>query len=201
MVDVFSSANRLGSLAKQCRFAVRILPSGTNNLISQLGYGQFLQDLTMLVEATELPGRGFDHVETRYYGPSVIFPRNSKYGGGIDMSILCRSESFERQLFDDWLEVINPTNIFDFNYAKDYYAEIQIFQLAEYGDQVGNELKPRAVYKWSLYQAWPMLVDPQPVTWADTDILRLKVSFAYRYWNRPERDVTPSGSSLSFSTQ
>lgn len=192
-----ASLDGAGNVAKQCRFAVRILPSGNpNNILARAGAGPFMQDLTYLVDATELPGRGFDYVETRYYGPSVYFPRNSKYGGSIQLSLLCRNASFERFFFDSWLETINPTNTFDFNYAQDYYAEIQLFQYAEFG--MGPML-PNPVYKWSLLQAWPMLVEAQPVTWADTDVLRLKVEFAYRFWRRPGIDKDPTTSELSYS--
>lgn len=191
-----------GSVAKGCRFAVRILPAGTGNLLQGLGYGPFMQDLTFVCESADLPGRGFDIVESRYYGSSFNLPRNSKYQGA-DFSFICRTESMERQFFDDWMEVINPTNIWDFNYAKQYYCKIEIFQFAEFGEQTGRAgtgvHKP--VYQWNLYQAWPMLVNPQQVTWAETDILRLSVSFAYRYWSRPGRDQDPTGGEITLSPQ
>lgn len=197
ILDLSSYINTLGGPAKQCRFAIRIMPSGSSNILTKIGYNNFIKDMTYLCEATELPGRGFDIASARYYGPSINFPRNSKYAEGIDMTFLCRTESFERQMFDDWMEVINPSNIYDFNYAKDYYAEIQIFQFAEYnknsqGQSPGTVKAPTATYAWSLHKAWPMVVNPQPVTWADNDILRLSITFAYQSWTRPGRD-TPAG--------
>ena len=45
--------------------------------------------------------------------------------------------------------------------------------------------EPEIIYGWKLLKAWPMMVNPQQVTWADTDILRLQVTFAYKYWDRP----------------
>jgi hypothetical protein len=197
ILDLSSYMNSLGGPAKQCRFAVRIMPSGSSNILTRIGYNNFIKDMTYLCEATELPGRGFDIASARYYGPAINFPRNSKYGEGIDMTFLCRTESFERQMFDDWMEVINPSNIYDFNYAKDYYAEIQIFQLAEYNKTAGSRSSssikaPTATYAWSIHKAWPMVVNPQAVTWADNDVLRLSVTFAYQSWTRPGRD-TPAG--------
>lgn len=187
-----------GSISKQCRFAVRILPSGNpQNILANAGAGSFMQDLTYLVDATELPGRGFDYLETRYYGPSIYFPRNTKYSGSLQLSLICRNQSYERMFFDSWMEAINPTNTFDFNYPQLYYAEIQLFQYAEFGTG-GMPMMPTPVYQWSLMQAWPMLVEAQPVTWADTDVLRLKVEFAYRYWRRPGIDKEPSFSELTF---
>lgn len=193
MVDVNSALNSLGGPAKQCRFAVRISPVGANNILAQTNYGGILRDLTLLCESTELPGRGFDITEVRYYGPTQNFPINSKYGQSHDMRFICRQQSFERQLFDDWLEIINPTNIFDFNYAEQYYCQIDVYQLAEYArpGQGNAPREPQAVYQWSLHRAWPMVVNPQPVSWGDQDLLRLDVSFAFKHWTRPGRDVIP----------
>ena len=188
MIDMTTLINNLGGPAKQCRFVARIVPQGTTNMITQLGYNSILRDLSYLCEATEFPGRGFDFMEARYYGPSLFLPYNTKYSNELSMSFLCRAESFERQLFDDWMGVINPVNIFDFNYAKDYYCNIELYQLAEYPAAAQGATAPRATYMWTLRNAWPMQVNPQPVTWADQDILRLSVTFTYQYWTRPGRD-------------
>ena len=209
MADFYSAVNNLGGPAKQCRFAVRVLPVGTDNIINSLGYSGFMRDMVMICESADLPGRGFDFMEARYYGPSFNLPRNSKYATA-DLTFICRTESFERQLFDDWLEIINPSNIWDFNYPKQYYSMIQIFQFAEYGQ--GSSLSPdqmampRAqdnpmvpVYQWNLYQAWPVEVRPQPVTWADVDILKLTVTFSYRYWSRPGRDTDPTSGEITLT--
>lgn len=196
MLDVKANLDAFGGPAKQCRFAVKIVPTGSQNVLNQLGYGSFIRDLTLLCEATELPGRGFDIAEVRYYGPSFQMPQNTKYNNDMPMTFICRTGSYERQFFDDWLECINPTNSFDFNYPESYRCQIHVYQLAEAGDQRviaggGTPTAGKAVYAWTLQQAWPQLVNPQPVTWSDTDILRLQVTFAYRYWSRPNRDLAP----------
>lgn len=192
MIDVNSALNSLGGPAKQCRFAVRITPVGTNNFLLQNNLTAVMNDLTLLCESTELPGRGFDISEVRYYGPTQNLPRNSKYADTHTLRFICRQESFERQLFDDWLEIINPSNIYDFNYASNYYCQIDVFQLAEYARPgQRNPTAPQAMYQWSLHKAWPMVVNPQPVTWGDQDILRLEVSFAFKNWTRPGRDIAP----------
>lgn len=187
MANIRAVADSLGSLAKSARFAVRITPSAQNPLLG-LGYSGILRDLVLLTEAASMPGRGFEAATVRYYGPSVDFPRNAAYEP-INLTFLCRSESLERQMFDDWMEIANPTNNFDFAYAKQYRCTIEIFQLAEYYKAgTSNPTAPAATYNWSLIDAWPILLNPQPVTWADTDVQRLTVGFAYRYWTRVGRD-------------
>lgn len=190
MLDVSAAINSLGGPAKECRWAARVVPAGVNHVLGRLGYTEFMEDLVYLCEATSFPGRSFDVSEVRYYGPSLVLPRNPKYEQSHSMTFLCRQESFERQLFDDWLEMINPSTTWDFRYPTEYYCEIQLFQLAEYAADRTNAAatEPKATYAWSLLQAWPIQVNPQEVTWAGQDLLRLTVTFAYRYWQRPGRD-------------
>lgn len=195
MIDFRSAVDDLGSAAKSCRFAIQILPAGlgpSGHFINRLGYLPILKDLVYLCEAVEFPGRGFDYVETRHYGPSFNMPYNTKYNNEFSVSIITRQEAFERQLFDDWLEVINPTNSFDFNYTDVYYSKIRVFQLQNKGAS-DKSRKAAPAYLWELHDAWPFQVNPQPVTWADNDILRLNITFTYRYWSRPGRDAAPGG--------
>ena len=214
MQNFRAALDALGGPAKQCRFAIRVLPVGTDNGLLKLGYGSFIRDLTLLSEALEFPGRGMDFGDYRYYGPSFQTPYNSNYGGQTDITFICRTDSWERQFFDDWMEMINPSDTFDFNYPESYYSEIQIYQLSDWGDnnapnqyraaepgsiQLSSTKPATAVYQWTLIRAWPFRVNPQPVTWADQDILRLTVSFSYRYWYRPGRDVTPTQGTLTIT--
>lgn len=194
MLDFRATLDNLGSVAKQCRYFVRISPSGTNNKLTQLGYNYLLQDLSYLCDSTELPGRAFEVSEARYYGPSITFPYNTKYSQEISMSFITRNNAMERQLFDDWLGIINPINNFNFEYPRNYHATIDVYQLSEAPiSDTGLPTEPEATYMWSLQNAWPATVNPQPVTWADNDVLRLSVSFIYQFWTRPGRDATPGG--------
>jgi hypothetical protein len=203
LLDFRATVDNLGAPAKNCRFAIQILPAGPNNFLTALGYTGILRDLQYLCEAAELPGRGFEYMEGRYYGPSFMLPYNTKYTNEFSVSIITRQSAYERQMFDDWLEVINPTNSFDLNYSDNYYCTIKVFQLSEFPSDAqvkaaGGQMptKAQASYLWELRDAWPFQVNPQPVTWADNDVLRLNVTFAYRYWRRPGRDSEASGTTL-----
>lgn len=182
-----AAADSLGQFAKSCRFAVQINPA--NPTATKLP----INDLIYMCDSVQYPGRGFDVTQIRYYGPSQAVPSNSTYEQ-VSMSFLCRTLSSERQYFDDWMDIINPTSTFNFEYPNNYYAEINIFQLAEWGGPPAATVprdipqyngEPVATYGWTLRKAWPMLISPQQVTWADQDVLRLQVTFAYKYWDRP----------------
>lgn len=182
-------ADSFGGFAKSCRFAVQILP-GVHMIRNPRRH--IFQELLYLCEATEFPGRSLNSVDVRYYGPNIKLPFQTVYED-INMTFLCRTESLERQIFDDWIEIINPTNTFDFNYRDSYTAKIHMYQLSEsaetYDDYEGGA--PTAKYTFTLHDAYPVIINPQPVTWADDGIQRLTVSFTYYKWNREDWDREP----------
>ena len=202
MQDFYGYSTSFQSLAKSCRFAVQIIPSGVDSFLSRIGYGDFMKQFTYLCESAEFPGRGFNMFDTRYYGPSFKIPFVTDYQETA-MTFLCRNGSYERQFFDDWMEIINPTSTFDFSYRDNYKTQIRLFQFSDAGRQTvtdpGREptipsatnndfTEPVATYAWTLHDAFPVLVNPQPVTWADDNFQRLAVSFTYTKWTRKGRD-------------
>lgn len=170
-----SVLDRGGSLAKGCRYIVAVKPPQSLKT--------FPQDLHYLCEAADLPGRGFAVSQARYYGPSQVMPVNTEYQP-VGLTFMCRADSQERRFFDDWLDTINPVDSFNFAYPNDYYSEIDIYQYTEWGSSAGKGV-PNISYHWKLHKAWPTLVNDQPVNWAENDYLRLQVTFAYKYWDRP----------------
>jgi hypothetical protein len=81
---------------------------------------------------------------------------------------------------------------YDFRYKDEYVAEIKIFQFGESDNEkdIIKNTAPEAQYLITLYDAYPILINPQPVTWADDNFLRLGVTFSYSKWWR-ERDGQP----------
>lgn len=182
--DFRSIADDFGGLAKACRFAAWIKPYGR----FMTDRANFARDLMYLCESTELPGRGMINIDLRYYGPNFKLPVQTQYED-INMTFLCRTHSFERQFFDDWMLAINPINTFDFNYRDDYGASIDIYQYSEGGLENDPET-PDAQYCITLHNAYPLLINPQPVAWSDDNFQRLVVSFTYTHWSRKGIDPT-----------
>ena len=189
MLAFLSALDIGGSLTRGCRFIVTVRPP--NAMVGKT----YPNDLHMMCEVAELPGRSFNVVQTRYYGPSQVFPTNTEYQP-ITLTFLCRADSRERRFFDDWLDIINPTSTFNYAYPSDYYTQIDVFQYAEYGDPsplgplsvipiTGLTQTPHISYQWSLMKAWPLVIAAQPVNWAEQDVLRMNVTFTYKNWERP----------------
>jgi hypothetical protein len=192
MNDFRAIADDFGGLAKSCRFISLIRPVG--NYIKP--YYNLTRDLVYLTEVAELPGRGFMNIDVRYYGPNHKLPFQTTYED-LNLTFLCRSESLEREFFDDWMLIINPVNTFDFNYRDDYRSDIDIYQYSEVADYEDDT--PVAKYWITIKNAYPILINPQPVTWSDDQIQRLVVSFTYTHWIRKGLDPEPRTSSGGYS--
>lgn len=182
--DFKSVADKYDGLAKSNRYTVFIKLG--SNFLYRMGYQPIINEFSYLCESTELPGRGFMHAEPRLYGPTYKIPFQTSYED-ITFTFLCRNKHVERQLFDDWMETINPSSSYDFNYKDEYCCEIDIFT---YGEAENGLMAtaPAAEYCFTLRKAFPILVNPQPVTWADDNFQRLGVTFTYEKWVRVNRD-------------
>lgn len=187
MVDFRAISDKYGSLQRSCRFIVRITPIGQ----FLTPYFAFMNDLIYLTEVAEFPGRSFLNMDVRYYGPNHKLPFQTQYED-VNMTFLCRNNSLERQFMDDWMLIINPINTFDFNYRDDYRAQIDIFQYAE-AATAASGAAPEPVYHITLHNAYPVIMNAQPVTWADDQFQRLVMSFTYTHWSRPGLDPLPRG--------
>ena len=168
---------------KACRFVVRI--NQTTELRSRFAYpgndATFTRDLIYMCESAELPGRAFMNLDVRYYGPNQKLPFQSVYED-INLTFLVRAKSEEREFFDDWMTVINPQNTWDFAYRNEFATSIDIFSFEERGDEDGAA---KVNYQFTLHNAYPIIVNPQPVHWASADIQRLVMTFTYTHWTRP----------------
>lgn len=184
MQDFRSYSDRFGGFAKSARFAVTITPRG--QVLRQQNSRTIARDLTYLCEVAEMPGRGFSSIDGyRYYGPQFKMPFMTEYAD-MSLTFLCRNKQYERQFFDDWMEIINPTDTYDFRYRDDYASEIDIWQFSDVGVDYAD-----AEYCISLQDAYPILVNPQSATWGDDNFQRLTIAFTYSKWKRKGLDREP----------
>jgi hypothetical protein len=182
-----AAMDRYGGLQKSSRFVVQIVPTGILLIDDTKINSGILRDLIYLAEIAEMPGRGFMNMDVRYYGPNQKLPFQSTYEDQ-NFTFICRNGAWEREFFDDWMHIINPTNTFDFEYRDDYSAQISIFQFSDIAD---DEDDPLPDYKITLHNAYPIFINPQPMTWADNLFQKVIVNFTYTHWTR-DKDPKPT---------
>jgi hypothetical protein len=170
-----SISSAAGGPAKSNRFIVEIT-GGPVIVISN----SVQRDLMFLCEAAELPGRGFMSTDVRYYGPNFKAPYQTVYED-LNLTFICRDQFYEREIFDDWMNIINPVRSFNFEYKDTYTSTIRLHQF--------SDTENKSNYTFTFDKAYPILVSPQPATWADDNFHRLTVSFTYVRWYREGLDT------------
>jgi len=183
-----SLMSSFGGPAKSCRFMVRIMPTNLNfDPIVTRSMPFIREDMAYLCEAAEFPGRQFVNIDLRYDGPNQKFPVQTNYED-ITLTFVCRGKNYEREFFDNWMNLISSPTDFVFNYKDSYACDIDIFQFSESELRGPNGAETHVQYHYKLHKAWPLIVNPQAVTWADSEFLRLAVTFTYDRWTRPKLD-------------
>ena len=79
----------------------------------------------------------------------------------------------EKEFFDGWMELINPSSTFIFKYKGDYVTDITVNQY-----DVTNTVS----YSVNLVDAFPISVNQLDLDWSSTDYHKLTVVFAFTYW-------------------
>ena len=154
-------------LARPNRFDVNIpIP------LTLIQYRNISQRLTFRCENANLPGRTLNTTDQKIYNIVEKFPNQTTYQD-MDMTFIVGGDMAEKQFFDAWLELINPTTNFNFKYKGDYSTSITVNQY-----DINNNL----TYTIELVDAYPIAVNQLDLDWSNDGYHKLTVVFAYTYW-------------------
>lgn len=185
LITFQSVINRYGGLAKAARFIVRI-NNNNNKLIKS---SSTLSELTYLCDAAELPGKALNTADFRYGGPNAKYPFQTQYTD-MTLSFIMRNDMTEKLMFDEWMQIINPTTRYEFEYKDQYATTIDIYAMSEYAQSESN-LDAKTIYLATLKKAFPLNVNAIPLVWADENVMRLQVQFAFTDWKTPyDKELT-----------
>jgi hypothetical protein len=162
-------------VARPNRFDVNIVvPAMLQN------YSPVLRNLSLRCESTELPGRTFGTVDQKFgSNPTSKFPMHSSYND-LTMTFIVSAEMTERTFFDVWMEYINPTTSFDFDYKQNFASTITISQY---------DLQNVLTYSVNLFKAYPIAINQMDLDWSNDGYHKLSVVFAYDYWQNSGIDL------------
>jgi len=143
------------------------------------------RQLSLRCETAQLPSRTFSTVEQKFgSNPTERHAHQSNYNES-EMTFIVSGDMSEKIFFDAWMEYINPTISFDFNFKEDYISTLTVNQ---YG--MNNDL----TYSLNLIDAFPVSVNQLDLDWSNDSHHKLTVVFAYRYWQN--NSIQQLGSSL-----
>jgi hypothetical protein len=125
-------------------------------------------------EVAQLPGKTFDTVEQKTYGPIEKFPNLVTYTD-IDLTFIVDDTMGVKTTFDMWLTYINSRTTNNFKYKSDYVSDIKIYQYS-----VANKF----TYGVNLINAYPISMNQMDLDWSSDGYHKLTVTFAYTYWEQ-----------------
>ena len=188
MSNLFSPNKFLSQLnanrgpAKNSLYKVDILPpqilvTGPSSITAS----NFSEQLSMLCEAAEMPGKALTSQNVVIYGPGYNVPYLTTYQN-ITLTFYCTNIHTERLLFDLWMDsIVNPvTN--NARFAKGINSSYMTgIDITQYDTNADKEIE---IYKVKLNDAFPISIAPQQLAWNDDGFQRLSVSFLYQTYSR-----------------
>ena len=156
-------------VARPSRFDVTIpIPLSLGFYISSA------RNLTYRCESAQLPGRAFETTPKKMgSAPTEYFPYHTNYQQST-MTFIVSDDMNEKIFFDAWMELINPTTDFNFQYKSNYAVDISVNQY----DVNGN-----LTYAGVLQEAFPVDVNQLDMDWGTDAYHKLAVVFVYKQWN------------------
>ena len=129
--------------------------------------------LSFRCQNADLPGRTLSTTERKMgSAPSRKIPYLTTYQES-NLTFLVSDDMSEKILFESWLEAINPTTTYNFNYPANYVADVIITQY---------DLQNKPSYQVVLEDAYPISVNQLDLDWSSENPHRLSVVFAYTRW-------------------
>lgn len=157
----FISIVKLGGLAKTNRYTV-LIPK----------FGESGRDALLLCDQVQIPGTNFSTSDMRTYGETRKAPYERLYDD-VNMSFYVDTSMTVKTLFDDWQNLIQDPIKRNFNYYEDYTCNITI--------EV-QDLKNRSRYSVKLFEAFPKSIGAIQLDYANKDVMKLSINFAYKYY-------------------
>ena len=166
--------------------------------------------MTLRAENVNMAGRNISSFdESNIYGPVKQIPDGVTYGEDISVTFIASQYMAERDYIENWQQMIYDSGNWDLNYYNDFIGTIDIYTISKYndgGEQHKNSNKvfvgksgsrtsmafpnvqgPEMVRTFGIrcQEAWPKTLGATEMTQAaGSDLIKIPVSFAFRYWDR-----------------
>jgi len=156
-------------LARPSRFDVNIpIP------LALASYITTARNLSFRCESVDIPGRTFATAEKKMgSAPVEKFPYQTTYGEST-FTFMVSDNMNEKIFFDAWMDLINPSTDYNFQYKANYAVDVSINQY-----DVSGELTYAAV----LRESFPLAINQLDLEWSSDGYHKLAVVFAYKQWN------------------
>ncbi len=176
MIDEFLEDIHARGVAYGNRFFCEMrMPEALLSSISQAEGGKQLsldmRELMLRCDTAELPGVQFVTSDNKVMGPIYKVPNQILYND-ITLSYMLSADLAEKYLFDFWMNEIKDDSD-TYKYYEQYTSEMQI--------RVYN-MRHEPVYGIKFHKLYPTAINQIQLSWQDSEIMRLSVTFAFERW-------------------
>lgn len=149
------------------RYKITISPPGA---LSK--YNSSIKMICDNCNTIDLPGTDISTYEFASKGAPILMPYQRSYNPVV-AGFYVDSGGLVRQFFEDWIDLIWDPENFNMNYLSEYGVNIIIESL-----NAQNE----TILTYNLNHAWPLKIDNIPVSYADSEVQKCTITFAYNIY-------------------
>jgi hypothetical protein len=146
-----------------------------------LGLSPFLGEsraLALRCENAQLPSRNISTAPSKIYGVTEEYPYASTFDD-VSLTFVVTEDMKEKNLFDSWMNYINPISTYNVKYKNQYAVPIVIRQY---------DLQNKLTMSVTLLDAYPKAMNQMDLDWASDAIHKVTVTFAYTSWRNNSVD-------------
>jgi hypothetical protein len=134
------------------------------------------EDLTLRAENASLPGRSVATTESTFVGPMRKLGYTAMYSE-VAITFILGESYIEKEFFDKWIDAIVG------DHRVKHSPGGEKFNAGYY--RAGEN-----TYKTTLIEAWPINMAAVALDWGSSEISKLNVTFAYRYYEHSDTSLT-----------
>jgi len=165
-------AEAAGGMALTNRFVVSLPNPPEFALPEASGGNSSLRKLLLFCEATQLPSIHVTTNPVRTYGEVREMPYELMYDN-ITLSFYVDASMYVKKFFDNWIQGVQLGATRNLRYYADYVTDLYIFV---------QDKENNTRYGVKLYEAYPKNVSQVELSYASHDVMKLSVTFQYKYW-------------------
>lgn len=176
-VGAIAGAN---GLARTNRFSIQLMPpSFVLRNMGNNGNSAALRDLLLFCDSTQLPGININTAQIRSFGEVREIPYETNYEP-ITLSFYVDNALQVKRLFDIWILGVQGLDTRKFKFYNDYISDL-IINVQDMSDDTQYQAK--------LFEAYPKTVSAVQMDYANRDVMKIQVTFMYKYWRPYVKDT------------
>jgi hypothetical protein len=164
-LDEFISNVKTVGMARTNRFYVLMSPPTDDNWDTK-------RVAMLFCDQVNLPGTNFATTPSRTFGETRELPYDKTYDN-LTMTFYIDRQMKVKALFDNWINSVRNPVTRTFNYYDDYTSNIMVFV---------QDLNDKTTYGIKLWECYPKTMSAVQMDNQSKDVMKLTVTFQYRYW-------------------